>query len=64
MTLIGTSLFLTVFTIAFILMDEYIAKPIRHKRMVEMAKTDPEVKAALEVGEMVEKLRKEGKVTF
>ena len=64
MTLIGTSLFLTIFTIAFILMDEYIAKPIRHKRMVEKAKTDPEVRAALEVGEMVEKLRKEGKVTF
>jgi hypothetical protein len=64
MTLLGTTAFLTLFTIAFILMDEYIAKPIRHKRMVEKAKTDPEVKRALEIGEEVEKLRKEGKITF
>ena len=64
MTLVGTTLFLTLFTIAFILMDEYIAKPIRHRRMVEQAKTDPEVAAALKLGEEVEKLRKEGKITF
>jgi hypothetical protein len=64
MTLLGTTLFLSLFTVAFILMDEYIAKPIRHKRMIEKAKTDPEVKRALEIGEEVEKLRREGKITF
>ena len=64
MTLFGTTAFLTLFTIAFILMDEYIAKPIRHRRMVKKAETDPEVKRALEIGEEVEKLRKEVKITF
>jgi len=48
-------LFLLFFTFAFIAMDEYIAKPIRRKRLVEKAKTDPEIKRALEIAEEVER---------
>jgi len=47
------SLFLLFFTFAFIAMDEYIAKPIRKKRMQEKAKTDPAVKRALDIAEEV-----------
>jgi hypothetical protein len=47
------SLFLLFFTFAFIAMDEYIAKPIRRKRLIEKAKTDPEIKRALEIAEEV-----------
>ena len=64
MSLLGTTLFLVVFTVVFILMDEYVAKPIRHRRMVQKAKTDPDVRKALQIGEEVEKLRREGKVTY
>jgi len=49
------SLFLLFFTFAFIAMDEYIAKPIRRKRLIEKAKTDPEIKRALEITERVER---------
>ena len=49
------SLFLLFFTFAFIAMDEYIAKPIRRKRMQEKAKTDPEVRRALEIAAEVER---------
>jgi hypothetical protein len=49
------SLFLLFFTFAFIAMDEYIAKPIRRKRMKEKAKTDPAVRRALEIAEEVER---------
>jgi len=49
------SLFLLFFTFAFIAMDEYIAKPIRRKRLIEKAKTDPEIKRALEIAEEVER---------
>ena len=49
------SLFLLFFTFAFIAMDEYIAKPIRRKRLIEKAKTDPEIKRALEIAERVER---------
>jgi len=49
------SLFLLFFTFAFIAMDEYIAKPIRRRRMQEKAKTDPEVRRALEIAERVER---------
>ena len=47
------SLFLLFFTFAFIAMDEYIAKPIRRKRMQEKAKHDPEVRRALEIADEV-----------
>ena len=49
------SLFLLCFTFAFIAMDEYIAKPIRRKRLIEKAKTDPDIKRALEIAEEVER---------
>ena len=49
------SLFLLFFTFAFIAMDEYIAKPSRRKRLIEKAKTDPEIKRALEIAERVER---------
>jgi hypothetical protein len=49
------SLFLLFFTFAFIAMDEYIAKPIRRKRLIQKAKTDPEIKRALEIAERVER---------
>ena len=55
MNFYSASLFLLFFTFAFIAMDEYIAKPIRRKRMQEKAKTDPEVRRALDIAEMVEK---------
>ena len=48
-------LFLLFFTFAFIAMDEYIAKPIRRKRLIENAKTDPEIKRALEIADEVER---------
>ncbi len=48
-------LFLLFFTFAFIAMDEYIAKPIRRKRLIEKAKTDPDIKRALEIAEEVER---------
>ncbi len=49
------TLFLLFFTFAFIAMDEYVAKPIRRRRMQEKAKTDPEVRRALEIAERVER---------
>jgi len=49
------SLFLLFFTFAFIAMDEYIAKPIRRKRLIEKAKTDPDIKRALEIAAEVER---------
>jgi hypothetical protein len=59
----NTSILLIVFTILFVLMDEYVAKPIRLRRMREQAKTDPEVRQALEIADRVHKLQKEGKLT-
>jgi hypothetical protein len=58
MNFYSASLFLLFFTFAFIAMDEYIAKPIRRKRMQEKAKTDPEVRRALEIAAMVERREK------
>ncbi|MGH7899658.1 MAG: hypothetical protein ACREQQ_17015 [Candidatus Binatia bacterium] len=55
MNMYRAALFLLFFTFAFIAMDEYIAKPVRRKRMKERAKTDPLVKRALEVAEEVER---------
>jgi hypothetical protein len=49
------SLFLLFFTFAFIAVDEYIAKPLRRRRMLEKAKTDPEVRRALEIADRVER---------
>jgi hypothetical protein len=48
-TFSNAGIFLILFTIAFILMDEYIAKPIRRRRLEERAKTDPKVRRALEI---------------
>jgi hypothetical protein len=47
------SLILLVFTFAFIAMDEYIAKPIRRRRLEQKAKTDPQVRRALEIADEV-----------
>jgi flagellar biosynthesis/type III secretory pathway M-ring protein FliF/YscJ len=47
--LTNSSVILVVFTVLFILMDEYIAKPIRHRRLQEKAKADPEVRRILEI---------------
>ena len=55
MNFYSASLFLLFFTFAFIAMDEYIAKPMRRRRLQQKAKTDPEVRRALEIAEMVEK---------
>ncbi len=49
----NAGLFLIFFTIAFILMDEYVAKPIRRSRLERRAKTEPKVKRALEIAEQV-----------
>jgi len=55
----NTSIFLVLFTIVFILADEYIAKPFRLHQMQKKAKTDPEVREALRIAEEVhEKVRK------
>ena len=48
-TFANAGLFLIFFTIAFILMDEYVAKPIRRSRLERLAKTDPKVRRALEI---------------
>jgi hypothetical protein len=49
----NAGLFLIFFTVAFILMDEYIAKPIRRSRLERLAKTDPKIRRALEIAEEV-----------
>jgi hypothetical protein len=49
----NAGIFLIFFTIAFILMDEYIAKPWRRTRLERLAKTDPKVREALEVAARV-----------
>ena len=49
----NAGLFLIFFTIAFILMDEYVAKPIRRSRLEKRALTEPKVKRALEIAEEV-----------
>lgn len=59
----NTSIFLIAFTVLFILMDEYIAKPYRHRQMQKRAKIDPEVREALELSDKVHKLVKEGKLS-
>ena len=59
----NTMIYLVVFTIIFILMDEYIAKPYRHRQMEKRAEHDPEVREALRLSEEVHRLQKEGKLT-
>ena len=49
----NAGIFLILFTIAFILMDEYIAKPLRRSRLERRAATDPKVREALEIAEKV-----------
>jgi len=49
----NAGIFLLVFTILFILMDEYVAKPIRRRRLEARAKTDPKVRRALDIAEEV-----------
>ena len=52
-TFSNAGVFLILFTIAFILMDEYQAKPLRRRRLERRALTEPKVRKALEVGKMV-----------
>lgn len=49
----NAGIFLVLFTIAFILMDEYIAKPLRRRRLERRAATEPKVRRALEIAEEV-----------
>jgi len=49
----NAGIFLIVFTVAFILMDEYIAKPMRRRRLERRAATEPKVRKALEIAERV-----------
>jgi flagellar biosynthesis/type III secretory pathway M-ring protein FliF/YscJ len=51
MTAANASIILIVFTIIFILMDEYVAKPIRRKRLEARRDRDPEARKLLEVAE-------------
>ncbi len=53
------SLFLLFFTFAFIAMDEFIAKPVRRRRLEARRDKDPLVKRALDIAEMVEKRDRE-----
>ena len=55
MNFYSASLFLLFFTFAFIAMDEFIAKPVRRRRLEARRDKDPLVKRALEIAEMVEK---------
>lgn len=48
-TFANAGVFLILFTFGFILMDEYIAKPLRRARLERRAKTEPKVRRALEV---------------
>lgn len=41
--LTNTSVFLALFTILFVLMDEYVAKPYRRRRIETLKKRDPEL---------------------
>ncbi len=51
MTAFNATIILTVFTVLFILMDEYIAKPLRRRRLEERRESDPEARKLLEVAE-------------
>jgi hypothetical protein len=49
----NAGIFLILFTFAFILMDEYVAKPLRRRRLERRAVTEPKVRKALEIAEIV-----------
>ena len=49
----NAGMFLVIFTIAFILMDEYIAKPIRRARLEKRALTDPKAAEAIRISNEV-----------
>ena len=49
----SAGIFLVVFTILFILMDEYIAKPLRKRRLETRAETEPEIRKVLEIAARV-----------
>lgn len=51
MTAFNATIILTAFTILFILMDEYIAKPLRRRRLEERRESDPAARKLLEVAE-------------
>ena len=59
----STAAILVGFTIVFILLDEFVAKPVRRYRMEQKAKTDPVVREALEISDRVHALQKQGKLT-
>jgi uncharacterized membrane protein len=44
----NTTVFLVLFTIVFVLMDEYLAKPYRRRRIEELKKRDPEMRRILD----------------
>jgi hypothetical protein len=48
-TFANAGIFLILFTIGFILVDEYVAKPMRRRRLENRAKTEPKVRRALEI---------------
>ena len=52
-TFANAGIFLILFTFAFILMDEYVAKPLRRRRLERRAVTEPKVRKALEIAEIV-----------
>ncbi|MBI2964382.1 MAG: hypothetical protein HYY35_11560 [Deltaproteobacteria bacterium] len=49
----NAGIFLILFTIGFILMDEYVAKPLRRRRLERRAATEPKVRRALEIADEV-----------
>lgn len=56
MTAFNATIILTVFTVIFILMDEYVAKPIRRRRLEARRESDPKARALLEVAEKAARL--------
>ncbi len=56
MTAFNATIILTIFTVLFILMDEYIAKPLRRRRLEERRERDPKARALLEVAEKAAQL--------
>ena len=59
----NTMIYLVVFTILFILMDEYIAKPYRHRQMEKRAEHDPHVREALRISAEVHERVKKGELS-
>ena len=59
----NTMIYLVVFTVLFILMDEYIAKPYRHSQMMKRAEHDPGVREALRISDEVHEKVKKGELS-